>query len=103
MEVTRDVILDLLPLYLADEASADTKALVAAHLERDPDLAALARGWRQHLTAPPPAPVNPDAQASAFQRAQRLLLIRTLGLAALITIGVLSLIALSGALFFMLR
>jgi hypothetical protein len=27
MEITRNVILDLLPLHLADEASADTRAL----------------------------------------------------------------------------
>jgi hypothetical protein len=103
MDVTRDVILDLLPLYLADEASADTKALVAAHLDRDPDLAALARNWREHLSAPPPAPVDPDAQAKAFHQAQRLLLIRTLGLAALITFGALALIALLGAMYVFVR
>lgn len=99
MEVTRDVILDLLPLYLADEASADTKALVAAHLEADADLAKLAQSWRQHWSAPPPAPVRTEAQAQAFHRAQRLILIRTLGLATLIVVGVLSVIALSGALY----
>ena len=43
MEVTRSVILDLLPLYLAEEASADTRALVAKHLETDPELARAAR------------------------------------------------------------
>ena len=39
MEPTRDVIKDLLPLYLAGEASADSRALVEEHLDRDPDLA----------------------------------------------------------------
>jgi len=97
MTVTRDVILDLLPLYLADEASADTRALVAAHLERDSDLAALARSWRERLPAPPPAALGQDEPAKAFHQAQRLILIRTLGLAALITFGVLSLVALIGA------
>ncbi len=33
--VTRDVIIDLLPLYLADEASEDTRQLVEAHLAID--------------------------------------------------------------------
>jgi hypothetical protein len=40
--VTRDVILDLLPLYLADEASEDTRQLVEAFLATDTKLARLA-------------------------------------------------------------
>ena len=56
MDVTRDVILDLLPLYLAGEASADTQALVNDHLKHDQDLAQLARQWQQRLPEPPPAP-----------------------------------------------
>jgi len=39
MNITRDVVLDLLPVYLAGEASADTRALVEEYLTRDPDLA----------------------------------------------------------------
>ena len=42
MEITRNVILDLLPLYLADEVSADTRALVEKYLETDPELANIA-------------------------------------------------------------
>lgn len=94
MEVTRDVILDLLPLYFSDEASEDTKALVDEHLESDPDLARLAQRWKDRLPAPPPAPVSTDAQAQAYHQAQRLITFRTIGLAALITGGVLALLAL---------
>ena len=43
MDVTRDVILDLLPLYMAGEASPATRALVDAYLKTDPELAARAR------------------------------------------------------------
>jgi anti-sigma factor RsiW len=43
MDVSRNVIIDLLPLYLADEASAETRALVERHLQTDPVLARLAR------------------------------------------------------------
>ena len=42
-EVTKDVILDLLPLYLAGEVSAETAALVKKHLESDPELAETAK------------------------------------------------------------
>ena len=38
MKITKDVIADLLPLYEAGEASADTRALVEAFLKVDPSL-----------------------------------------------------------------
>ena len=43
MEISRDVILDLLSLVDAGEASADSKALVEHHLAGDPELARIAR------------------------------------------------------------
>ena len=39
MNVTREVILDLLPLYLAGEASPATRALVEEYLKQDSELA----------------------------------------------------------------
>jgi hypothetical protein len=100
MEVTRDVILDLLPLYLADEASTDTQALVKHYLEHDPDLAQLARQWRERLPEPPPSPVRPDAQALAYLEAKRQMEIRTYGLAAVIAGGAIAVIALIVYVFF---
>jgi hypothetical protein len=82
MGVTRNVVLDLLPLYLAGEASPDTQALVKEHLEHDPDLARLARQWQERMAGPPPAPLHPDAQALAYREANRKLVIKTIGLAA---------------------
>jgi hypothetical protein len=41
MKITRDVITDLLPVYLAGEASQDTRDLVEAFLKSDPDFAKL--------------------------------------------------------------
>ena len=43
MEITKNVILDLLPLYLADEVSEDTRTLVENYLETDKELADLAK------------------------------------------------------------
>jgi hypothetical protein len=43
MEITKNVILDLLPLYLADEVSEDTRILVEKFLETDKELASLAK------------------------------------------------------------
>ena len=43
MNITKNVILDLLPLYLADEVSEDTRILVEKFLETDRELASLAK------------------------------------------------------------
>ena len=41
MQVTREMIVDLLPLYQSGEASADSRAAVEAFMRRDPSLARL--------------------------------------------------------------
>lgn len=43
MKITRDVITDLLPVYLSGEASEDTKTLVDAFLKDDPEFSKLVR------------------------------------------------------------
>ena len=43
MTVTRNVIIDLLPLYAADEVSADTRTLVEEYLKSDQELALIAQ------------------------------------------------------------
>lgn len=105
MAVTRDVILDLLPLYLSEEASHDSRALVAEHLEKDPELARLAQQWKERLPDPPPAPLRPDAQAIAYQEAKRQIANRIVTLAIVIAVGVIAIggAALAGAMFLLAR
>jgi hypothetical protein len=43
MNVTREVVTDLLPIYFSDEASADTKVLVEDYFRQDPDFERRAR------------------------------------------------------------
>ena len=42
MEVTRDIVIDLMPLYQSGEASPDTRAAIEEFLRRDPSLAKIA-------------------------------------------------------------
>ncbi len=78
MEVTRNVILDLLPLYLAEEASADTRALVQRHLENDPELARAAREMMGAVSSRDvPVPLNKEAGMEAYLEARRLQYRRT--------------------------
>jgi len=74
MNITRNVILDLLPLYLADELSDDSRTLVEAFLATDPHLAELA----QQTTRPLPLETIPisltkDDEMKSFTRTKQLL------------------------------
>ena len=39
MNITREIILDLLPVYLSGEASPATRSLVEEYMKQDPELA----------------------------------------------------------------
>jgi hypothetical protein len=80
MNVSRDVITDLLPLYLAGEASADTRALVEAFFQADPEFARLAVQPAPVFAQPPPA-ISGDSELQALRSTQALLRRRTLLLA----------------------
>ena len=69
MTITRDVVSDLWPLYEADEASADTKALVDEFLAEDPAFAATLRGGLSLPRVDPPAPA---AETKALKRTRDL-------------------------------
>ena len=103
MEITRNVILDLLPLYLADEASADTRALVENYLESDPTLAKLAeRSAMIDLLKDVPIPLLKENQMEAYKEAKRMILQRTVIVAVLIAFAILSALSLAGLAFFYL-
>ena len=93
MKVTRDVVVDLLPLYLAGEASSDTRALVEAFLESDPELASIAQ--QQASAGMPvdiPIPLKQEDQMEAYKEAQRILWIRTL----IIAVSIAAVLGLAG-------
>ena len=91
MEITRNVILDLLPLYLADEVSPDTRALVEKYLETDPELANVAKETAaMEFSEDIPVPVSKEDQMEAYKEAKRLLFQRTVMWAGLIAVALLS-------------
>jgi len=87
MEITRDVILDLMPLVLAGEASNDTSRLVEQYLEQHPELARLVeKSSSLELFTDTPAPLNEVDQMEAYKEAKRLLFWRTVVIAVIIAI-----------------
>jgi hypothetical protein len=103
MGVTRDVILDLLPLYMADEVSADTRALVEEYLESDPSLQEVVERFRtMNMSVETPTPLAQEGKMQALKEAKQQMFLRTLMVAAVIAMALLSL---SGvlAMFFLAR
>jgi hypothetical protein len=74
MNVTREVILDLIPVYLAGEASPATCALIDEYLRQDPELAqrvhTLAADSLATITRPP---LSSDVELRSLHRARALI------------------------------
>jgi hypothetical protein len=86
MEITRNVIEDMLPLYLADEASADTRALVDEYLKTDPELDGMAKeSALMELPKDIPVSLTKEDKMEAYKEAKRLMFLRTIILAAIIS------------------
>jgi hypothetical protein len=86
MEITRNVILDLLPLYLANEVSADTHTLIENYLKTDSELAKVAKQLSaMEKPGNVPVPITQDDNLKAYRRARRVIILSVLGLAAAIS------------------
>ena len=88
MKVTRDVIHDLLPAYLAGEASADTIALVEEFLRQDPDLVSIVEALRANPLPVLPVALAPTKEKETLTMTKRLLHWRgiLMGLALFLTL-----------------
>ena len=67
MTVTRQVVRDLWPLYVAGEASEDTRRLVDEYLAQDAELAGALRAEAEQ-TAPATLDLPPDHEARTLDR-----------------------------------
>jgi len=87
MKVTRDVIQDLLPLYVDGEASTGTVALVEEFLQQDSDLARTAEALRSHPLPEPALALQPTHEKETLDTTKRLLCLRgiLMGLAIFLT------------------
>jgi anti-sigma factor RsiW len=90
MTITRDIVIDLLPLYESGEASADTRAVVEAFLATDAELARIVKAARRSVPVTP-APASPPpahAERATLERTRKALRRKswTLGLALFFTL-----------------
>ena len=74
MNVTREVIVDLLPVYLSGEASPATRSLVEEYMKQDPELAQRVRvQWAESFAKLAPSAPPPDLELRALRRTHHLL------------------------------
>ncbi|MGD8402931.1 MAG: zf-HC2 domain-containing protein [Anaerolineales bacterium] len=75
MNIPKHLVIDLLPLYLADEVSDETRRLIEEYLKTDPQLAALAE---QAKSAPSlqeiPAPLRKENEMEALKKVKKLMI-----------------------------
>jgi anti-sigma factor RsiW len=83
MNITRDIVKDLLTVYLAGEASADTRALVEEWLREDPELARQVE-VAQRGDLPAVAVPAPSVEVRALDRTRRHFRLRAVVLGAAI-------------------
>jgi hypothetical protein len=96
MEITRNVILDLLPLYLANEVSEDTRILVNKYLEVDMELAELTKQQiNKILVDDSPAPLTTDRELDIYLETKRLMFRRTVLIAGVVGFALLTIIILA--------
>ena len=84
MELTRNVILDLLPLYMADEVSVETRAMIEKYLETDPELAEVAKQPAAvKLPEDIPVPLTEEDKMKAYRKSRWLLVLTIVALGVL--------------------
>lgn len=104
LEVTREVVTDLWPLYRSGEASSDSRSLVEGYLVSDPEFASELRESVAFAGGIPGVRLSPDAERrlldQARDRARKDLLIKG---AAIAFAAVVLLSALAGAMLLTFR
>lgn len=73
MSIPKEVILDLLPVYLAGEASPPTRAWLEEQLARDPELADQIRRSRSDPFGQALPPLPPELELRSLRRTHRLM------------------------------
>jgi hypothetical protein len=103
MNITRDIVLDLLPLYLADEASGDTRTAIETYLQEDTDLARAVAEMEMPRMQEVPETMSKEAELAAYKKANLVMTIRTIALAVIIAGTLLALVLIVPVIYMMVR
>ena len=100
LEVTRDAVNDLWPLYRSGDASADTRALVEAFLDQDEAFATTLRRSESLPRVMPGIRLSPDAERRLLDEAGKRARMKLLLIGGSIAlVGLLAIVSLLGVLY----
>ncbi len=81
-KIPQHVILDLLPLYLANEVSEETRNLIEGYLKNDHQLATLAEQAKRATSLQEiPAPLKKETEMESLKKAKRQMVLRNIYMA----------------------
>jgi anti-sigma factor RsiW len=103
MKLSREIVLDLLPLYLSGEARKETVAAVEEFLREDPELAEKVAGMELPSLGQVPRPISKEVEMEAYKRANWANTVRTIALAVVLSGTVLAVLLIVPLIFMRLR
>jgi hypothetical protein len=90
MQVKREMVMDLLPLYLADEVSAETRAIIDEYLKGDEELRKMVQDTKlEAFNTEVPVPLNKEGMMEAYRQARRYMFLRSVGVTLIICVTLL--------------
>jgi anti-sigma factor RsiW len=96
MKITRDVILDLLPLFVSGEGSPDTRKLVEEYIETDPEIAEIAKdSTNTAIFTELPVTLTKEDEMEAYREAKQAMFKRMVTIGAIIAFATLGISALA--------
>lgn len=86
-EINRNIVMDLLPLYISGETSPETTEAIKQYLEADPELAEIAKEMaKANSLGKVPLPFKREAALETYTEAKKWMAIRTVGIAAVVAL-----------------
>lgn len=84
-DLNRNIVMDLLPLYISGEASPDTVESIKKYLETDPELAEIAKEMaKANSLGKVPLPFKREAALETYNEAKKWMTTRAIGIAAIV-------------------
>jgi anti-sigma factor RsiW len=97
-EINRNIVMDLLPLYISGEASPETTEAIKQYLEADPELAEIAKEMaKANSLGKVPLPFKREAALETYNEAKKWMTIRWISVAAIVGLVLMCFVTIVGA------
>lgn len=82
-ELSRNIVIDLLPLYISGEVSPETSEAIKQYLEKDPEMAETAKEMAAaNSLGKAPIPFNRETALETYNESKKWMTVRVIGIMA---------------------